>query len=266
MHRTEELKSFIRILPIWSVGILLVTSAANNFTLGIVQAKTMNRHLAGDFRIPPATIFIFSVVSMLLTLTIYDRLAVPLARRFTNRPDGISHLRRIGVGLAISIFSNVASALVESRRRRRRAGHKMSVFWLVPQYAVHGATEGLASVGLMEFLYDQSPESMRSVSAALYWLSISAGHYGSTVLVTMVNDFTKNSKQGSWLQNDINEGRLDYFYWLVAGLQVSNFVYYLVCAKFYVFKRLEIAGDRRPAEDVEERAGGEIELAVAAEA
>ncbi|KAK8928346.1 putative nitrite transporter [Platanthera zijinensis] len=242
VHRIEELKSIIRILPIWSTVILISTAASNNYTFAIVQAKTMDCHVAGSFKIPPATLSIFSSAAMLLTIAFYDRVLVPIARRLTGRPEGISHLRRVGIGLAISILSNVAAALVESRRRADSAHGQLSVFWLVPQYVVHGMADGFASVGLLEFLYDQSPESMRSTATALFWLSISAGQYGGTVLVSMVSKFTRSSgTQGSWLQDNINEGRLDCFYWLVAGLQLFNFAYFLFCAKFYVFKRLETA-------------------------
>lgn len=252
VHRVEELKFIVRIIPIWSVGIIIV-AAANNFTFPIVQAKAMDRHIAGHFHIPPATLLIFSAITMLLTLSMYDRILIPLAKKLTGNPGGISPFRRIGVGLAIYILSNVSAALVESQRRRTAV--KLNVFWLVPQYALHGVAEAFAAVGLMEFLYDQAPESMKSLSAALYWLSISLGHYGGTLLVTMVNEFTRKSlKSGSWLQDDIDKGRLDYFYWLLAGLEVFNLGYFLFCARFYVFKRLEIVSD------LEEKGGDEVDL------
>ncbi|PKU83241.1 putative nitrite transporter [Dendrobium catenatum] len=277
VHRIEELKSIIRMLPIWSVGILIITASSHNHTFTIIQAKSMDRHLAGNFQIPAATLSIFSIVSMLLTLAIYDRLLTPLVRRLTRRPTGLSYLQRIAVGLAISLLSNISAALVESRRRSTAVTHGLadhpsatvpiSVFWLVPQYAIHGIAEAFTSVGHMEFLYDQSPESMRSTAAALFWLAVSLGHYGGTLLVILVSDFTKRSKQGNWLQNNINKGRLDYYYWLVAGLQVFNFLYYLVCARFYTFKPLEIAGDENMGKVVDGETGGggcDVELAAGA--
>ncbi|KAG0453400.1 hypothetical protein HPP92_024704 [Vanilla planifolia] len=51
----------------------------------------------------------------------------------------------------------------------------MSVFWLVPQYVVHDISEAFYNVGHMEFIYDQSSESMRSMAAVLYWLSVALG-------------------------------------------------------------------------------------------
>ncbi|KAG1370981.1 putative protein NRT1/ PTR FAMILY 3.1 [Cocos nucifera] len=269
VHRVEELKSIIRMIPIWSVGILLVTAASHNYTFTLLQARSMDRHLAPKFQIPPATLSIFTVVTMLLSLAFYDRVFVRVARRFTGNPSGITYLQRMGIGLAISIFANVAAALVETKRKAAAAKHGLldsptvtvpiSVFWLVPQYAIHGLGDAFSSVGHMEFLYDQAPESMRSTAAALFWLAASIGNYMGTVLVILVNDYTK----GEWLQDNINRGKLDYYYWLVTGLQVINLGYYIICAMFYTFKPLEVAkpAAENPPKVVDEEVGaGELEF------
>lgn len=164
----------------------------------------------------------------------------------------------MGIGLGIALFANVAAALVETKRKAVAANHGLldspqaivpiSVFYLVPQYAIHGIADAFTSVGHMEFLYDQAPESMRSTAAALFWLAISAGNYLGTLLVTLVHEYTK--KRGDWLQDNINRGKLDYYYWLVTGLQVLNLVFYVACATHYTFKPLEVVVN-------EEEKGGE---------
>lgn len=99
------------------------------------------------------------------------------------------------------------------------------------------------SIGHLEFFYDQSPETMRSTAMALFWTSISAGNYLSTLLVTLVHSYTAGPDGYNWLRNDnINKGKLENFYWLITLLQVFNFFYYVVCAKFYTFKPLETQG------------------------
>ncbi|EEE63712.1 hypothetical protein OsJ_18530 [Oryza sativa Japonica Group] len=249
VHRVEELKSIVRLLPIWSAGILLATAASHNGTFTIQQARTMDRHLTPRLEIPPATMSIFTTVAMLAGLALYDRAFVPLARRVTGLPSGITYFQRMAIGLGISILGVASAALVEVRRRGAAADHGLldspaavvpiSVFWLVPQYAVHGVAEAFSSVAHMEFLYDQAPESMRSSAAALFWLSSSLGNYMGTVLVTAVQRATRGG--GEWLQDNINRGRLDCYYWLVTTLMVLNLGYYLVCFHFYTMKPLEVA-------------------------
>lgn len=38
------------------------------------------------------------------------------------------------------------------------------------------------------------------------------------------------------MNNDINKGRLDYYYFLIAGLGALNLVYLMFCAKHYRYK------------------------------
>lgn len=269
VHRVEEFKSIIRMIPIWAVGILLVTANSHNHTFAIQQARSMDRHLTARFQIPPASMNIFSALSMLLGLAFYDRVFVPIARRITRRPSGITYIQRMGIGLAIAIFATVAAALVEIKRKAVASDHGLldkqkttvpiSVFWLMPQFAIHGLAEAFMSVGHMEFLYDQAPESMRSTAAALYWLAVSIGNYMGTFLVTLVHHYTK--KKGDWLQDNINRGKLDYYYWLVSGLQVLNLGYFIICAWFYTFKPLEAAKSEHPSKVVDEEVGGgEVEV------
>ncbi|KAG2627518.1 hypothetical protein PVAP13_3KG127457 [Panicum virgatum] len=199
VHRVEELKS------------ILIAAASHNFTFAIQQARTMDRHLTASFQIPPATMIIFTTLSMLASLALYDR----------------ALFQRMGARLAVSVLGVMAGALVEARRRAAAAEHGLldkpaavvpvSVFWLVPQYALHGVSDALSTVGHMEFLYDQSPESMRSSAAALFWVAGSLGNYLGTALVAVV----QSASGGVWLQDNINRGRLDYYYWLVTFLLKS---------------------------------------------
>jgi dipeptide/tripeptide permease len=251
VHRVEEIKSIVRMLPIWAAGILMVTASSHNSSFAIQQARTMDRDITPSFKMPPASMLIFNNLAMLLTLAFYDRVLVRVLRRFTGRPNGITHLQRTGVGMTIAMLGNVAAAAVEKRRRSVAATSGMldapkgatlpiSVFWLVPQYAIHGVANAFMDVGRMEFLYDQAPESMRSTAAALYWLTISAGSYLGTLLVTIVHEKTRGS--GQWLQDNLNRGKLDNYYWLVVGLEGLNLIYFFVCVKYYTFKPLETVG------------------------
>ncbi|XP_059643183.1 protein NRT1/ PTR FAMILY 3.1-like [Cornus florida] len=250
IHRVEELKSIIRMLPIWAAGILLVTSHSHLHSFTIQQARTMDRHFShhSTFQMPPASLSIFSILVVLVGLVVYERLFVPIARRFTGNPAGITCLQRMGVGFSVNILSTIVSALVEIKRKGVAANHGLldkpravipvSVFWLVPQFCLNGVAEVFMSVGHLEFLYDQSPESMRSTAAALYWIATSIGNYIGTLLVSLVHSFT--GKERNWLlDRNLNRGRLDYYYWLVTGIQVINLIYYVFCAYFYTYKPLE---------------------------
>ncbi|XP_039129201.1 protein NRT1/ PTR FAMILY 3.1-like [Dioscorea cayenensis subsp. rotundata] len=248
VHRVEELKSLIHIIPIWAVGIFFIATASNIGTFAILQARTMDRKL-GHLKIPPATMSIFLDISTILTLAFYDRIFVPVARRITGRPSGITSLQRMIIGVVISMLCYVVAALAEIKRKsvakeyglldKPKAVIPVSVFWVAPQYIVYGMAEAFLSVGQMEFLYDQAPESMRSIAVALYWLAIAIGDYVSSGIVALVNKCSKN--HGDWLQDNINRGKLDYYWWLMTGLEFLNLIYLIICVKFYTYKRLEMS-------------------------
>ncbi|XP_011008009.1 PREDICTED: protein NRT1/ PTR FAMILY 3.1 [Populus euphratica] len=250
VHRVEELKSIIRMGPIWAAGILLITAYAQQNTFSLQQAKSMDRHLTKSFQIPAGSMSVFTMTSMLTTIACYDRILVPVARKFTGLERGISFLHRMGIGFVISIFATLVAGFVEIKRKHVASAHGLinshqpipiPVFWLVPQYCLHGIAEAFMSIGHLEFFYDQAPESMRSTAMALFWTAISVGNYTSTLLVTLVHKFSAGSDGSNWLPDDnLNKGKLEYFYWLITLLQVANLMYYLFCAKMYTFKPIQV--------------------------
>nr|GMC79296.1 protein NRT1/ PTR FAMILY 3.1-like [Ipomoea batatas]GMC86036.1 protein NRT1/ PTR FAMILY 3.1-like [Ipomoea batatas] len=252
VHRVEELKCILRMVPVWAAGILLITSYSHVGSFTIQQARSMDRHLSQShsFQIPPATMSVFTVLTVLIGLALYERVFVPFIRRFTGNPAGITCLQRMGIGFAVNILATVVSALIEIKRKAVAERYNLldepaaiipiSVFWLIPQYCLHGIAEVFMSVGHLEFLIEQSPESMRSTAAALNSLTSSIGNYMGTLVVSLVHSYTGRGNEGNWLPDrNLNRGKLENYYWLITGIQALNLVYYVTCARFYRYKPLE---------------------------
>jgi peptide/histidine transporter 3/4 len=151
----------------------------------------------------------------------------------------------MGIGLVISIFSMVAAGVLEVVRLRVAATHGMldskdflpiSIFWQVPQYFIVGAAEVFTFVGQIEFFYDQSPDAMRSMGAALSLTTNALGNYLSTLLVVIVTAISTRNGGLGWIPDNLNRGHLDYFFWLLAVLSAINFVVYLFIANWYKYK------------------------------
>ncbi|KAI3683899.1 hypothetical protein L1987_84414 [Smallanthus sonchifolius] len=126
------------------------------------------------------------------------------------------------------------SAIVETIRRdmagsNTTADDNMSAMWLVPQYVLLGLAEGSNVVGLMEYCYSEIPKSMSSVAMAVFTMSSAVAGVVGSVLVNTVNSITSRGGHVSWLSSDINEGHLDYYYWLLSFLNLLNFLYFLIC-------------------------------------
>ncbi|XP_075489798.1 protein NRT1/ PTR FAMILY 8.1-like [Primulina tabacum] len=242
--QVEELKAIIRLLPVWATGIIFATVYGQMGTLFVLQGLTMNPHM-GDFEIPAASIGIFDTISVIFWVPIYDRIIVPVARRFTGHKNGITQLQRMGIGLFISIFSMLCAGILELVRLRivKRNNYyeltqiPMSIFWQVPQYFIIGCAEVFFFIGQLEFFYEQAPDAMRSLCSALQLTTVALGNYLSTLLVTIVTKIsTRNGKLG-WIPDNLNYGHLHYFFWLLAGLSMLNLWAFLLVAKFYTYKK-----------------------------
>uniref|UniRef100_A0A0D6QTJ4 Major facilitator superfamily (MFS) profile domain-containing protein n=1 Tax=Araucaria cunninghamii TaxID=56994 RepID=A0A0D6QTJ4_ARACU len=245
IRKVEEVKMVLRLLPIWSTCIMFWTVYSQMTTFSVVQADTMDR-TTGSFKIPSASLQVFLVGSIMFFATFSEKFLVPFMRRITGNVQGITSLQRIAVGLVLSIFAMLAAALVEKKRldvaqehgltQKRRATVPLSVYWLVPQYFLVGAGEAFAYVGQLEFFIKESPVSMKSMSTGLFLSTLSLGFYLSSLLVTLVNKITIHGKNKGWLPNNLNRGRLDYFYWLLAVLSVINLLIFFVFARWYKYK------------------------------
>ncbi|KAG2677596.1 hypothetical protein I3760_12G104800 [Carya illinoinensis] len=255
----EEVKLIVRMLPIWATTIMFWTIYAQMSTFSVSQATTMDRHI-GSFQIPAASLTVFFVGSILLTVPIYDRIIAPIAGKVLKNPQGLTPLQRIGVGLVFSIFAMVAAALTELKRLRAARSYgltenptaeiPLSVFWLVPQFFLVGSGEAFTYIGQLDFFLRECPKGMKTMSTGLFLSTLSLGFFVSSVLVSIVHKVT--GKRRPWLANNLNQGKLYDFYWLLAILSALNLVLYLVCSKWYVYKDKRLADEGIELEEVAE--------------
>ncbi|OIT27571.1 protein nrt1 ptr family 5.7, partial [Nicotiana attenuata] len=94
----------------WSAGIITAAAAesletynSQAATFFIKQGVQLNRKIIHNFEIPPASIFALAAVGMIISVTIYEKILVPVLRRATGNERGISILQRIGIGMIYSV-------------------------------------------------------------------------------------------------------------------------------------------------------------------
>uniref|UniRef100_A0A0E0EQE8 Major facilitator superfamily (MFS) profile domain-containing protein n=1 Tax=Oryza meridionalis TaxID=40149 RepID=A0A0E0EQE8_9ORYZ len=238
----EEVKQLVRMLPTWATTILFWTVYAQMTTFSVSQAAVMDRRLSTSFVIPAGSLTVFFVAAILLTVPLYDRLLAPLLRRLTANPRyDLSPLHRIFVGLLLAALAMVAAALTE--RARRDAAVTLSVFYLLPQFLLVGAGEAFTYIGQLDLFLRECPKGMKTMSTGLFLSTLSLGFFFSTALVTVVHKLTADSRR-PWLADNLDEGRLDNFYWLLGGISVVNLAVFVAAARGYVYreKRLADAG------------------------
>lgn len=217
-------------------------------TLSVQQAYTLNTHM-GRLKLPVTCMPVFPGLSIFLILSLYYSTFVPLSRRITGHPHGASQLQRVGIGLAVSILSVAWAGVFERYRRNYAIKHdyeaifltampNLSAYWLLIQYCLIGIAEVFCLVGLLEFLYQEAPDAMRSMGAAYAAVAGGLGCFAATILNNIIDSITEDKEKGrpSWLAQNINTGRFDYLYWLLTALSVINFCAFLYSARKYEYR------------------------------
>ncbi|KAJ3707712.1 hypothetical protein LUZ61_011417 [Rhynchospora tenuis] len=244
----KEAKELLKLFPIWATCLVYALVFAQFSTFFIKQAATLDRRIGRTFQVPPAALGSVIDVSVAAFLPIYDKVIVPLARKITKIPSGITMLQRIGIGMMVSLLSMVIAALVEMKRLKTARDFglvdepdvpiPMSLWWIVPQYILVGMADVFTMVGLQELFYDQVPDQWRSLGLSLYLSIFGMGNYISSFTVSLIDKITTENGD-SWFTNNLNQGHLDYFYWLLAGLSAVAFLAYYFIAQAYVYKNKE---------------------------
>lgn len=236
--KVEEVKMMARLLPVWATTIIFWTTYAQMITFSVEQAATMERSL-GSFQIPAGSLTVFFVAAILISLAVYDRVIVPLWKKWKGKP-GFNSLQRIAIGLILSTLGMAAAAMAEKKRLnvaiavgRDTQTLPISVYFLIPQFFLVGAGEAFIYTGQLDFFITQSPKSMKTMSTGLFLTTLSLGFFLSSFLVSLIKSVTAKRNTEGWLADDINYGKLDYFYWLLTLLSLINFVAFMVCAIWF---------------------------------
>ncbi|KAH1115748.1 hypothetical protein J1N35_009126 [Gossypium stocksii] len=254
--QVEEVKCILRLLPIWLCTIIYSVVFTQMASLFVEQGAAM-KVIVLNFRIPPASMSSFDILSVALFIFLYRRILDPLVSRLRKKSSkGLTELQRMGIGLIIAILAMVSAGIVECYRLKYankdcihcEGSSSLSIFWQVPQYAFIGASEVFMYVGQLEFFNAQTPDGLKSFGSALCMTSISLGNYVSSLLVTMVMKISTEDHMPGWIPGNLNKGHLDRFYFLLAGLTTIDLAVYIACARWYKCIKLEGKGDENDDE------------------
>ncbi|KAL9232095.1 hypothetical protein vseg_007240 [Gypsophila vaccaria] len=236
----EGLKSLIRVIPIWSSCIMMTVSFNS---IPVLLAKTMDRHLGPKFEIPAASFGTFVVIVIFVWILVYDRVLLPLASKICGRPVRLCVKLRMGIGLGFSFMSMLAAAAVEHVRRQRaisegfenspQAVLQMSAMWTIPQCIFGGLADAFNGIGQNEFYYSELPKNMSSVATSLSGLGMGFGSLIGSLILNIVNRATRKGGEKGWIADNVNRGHYDYYYWLLAILNLLNIMYYMYCSWIY---------------------------------
>jgi proton-dependent oligopeptide transporter, POT family len=147
-----------------------------------LQADRMRRDVLG-FHVASGQVQTLDAAFVLTLIPVFAVFVYPALER---RGVRVTALRKMTVGMFVTVLSFVAAALVEARLGE--AGAPPHVVWQVPQYLFLTIGEVLVSVTALEFAYAESPKRLKSVVMGLWYLTIATGSI-LTAVVAWVNRF-----------------------------------------------------------------------------
>ncbi|XP_043709105.1 protein NRT1/ PTR FAMILY 6.2-like [Telopea speciosissima] len=237
--KVEEVKMMVRLLPIWATTIYFWVIHSQVLTFSVEQASTVDRSI-GNFQIPPGSFNAFYIFGILVGGIFYDQVIISLMKRWKGR-HGFTNFQRIAIGFVIGILAMVVASIVETRRIsviKSVGGNVVTLplkfYILIPQFFIVGVAEAFMYSGQLDFFITRSRKGMKSISTGLFLSTIGLGFFISSFMVSIINSVTGTQVGTGWLTSNINYGKLYYFYALIAGLVVIDFIFYLLCAVWYV--------------------------------
>lgn len=241
--QVEDVKALLRVVPVFILFIVYWTIYFQMQTSFLIQGKYMKLKFS-KFTVPAASLSIFDCVAVLVLIPIMDHIIYPLLRycgiRFTP-------LRRIGVGMVLAAASMVVAGVVEKKRRNvwdsgfslnqtvfgeNVSASDLNIFLQVPQFMLIGSSEVLASITGLEFAYSQAPSCFKGLVMGTFLLTSALGNYLASLLVLIV----RSASSHTWYPSNPNEGKMENFFFLLAGLMIVNFVVFLFVASSYIYK------------------------------
>ncbi len=219
----EGLSALANLIPLYLCVAMFWSLFDQTASAWVLQAEKMNRVLIDfsiggrDFRWEALSSQLQAVnpILVMILIPIFSYGIYPLLGRFFE----VKPLRKVGIGLFLTVFSFAIPALVEQRISDGETPH---IIWQILAYAVITMAEVMVSITTLEFSYTQAPKRMKSLIMAVYMLSVSAGNLFTAVV-------------NSVIQRPDGTSRLDGadYYWFFTGTMLATACVFAIWSRFY---------------------------------
>ena len=95
-----------------SSGMIMSANISQNY---FFQAKSINRKIGSSFEISADSFSMFNVIFLIHWVALYDRIILPITSRIMGKHVHFSTRKRMGGGMLLSLFSMIATAIVEGK-------------------------------------------------------------------------------------------------------------------------------------------------------
>ncbi|MBL7665705.1 MAG: POT family MFS transporter [Bacteriovoracaceae bacterium] len=180
--KIEELKGVGQVARVY-IGIILFWALFDQHaSTWILQAEQMDLNFLG-IQLLASQIQTLNPILVMCMIPLFALVIYPMVEKVTGKP--FTPLKKMGTGMFLAAASFVPAAIIQYRLD---AGVQMSVGWQFFQYFLITASELMVSIVGLEFSYTQAPRSMKSTMMSIFFLTIVAGNF-LTSIIAKINVF-----------------------------------------------------------------------------
>jgi POT family proton-dependent oligopeptide transporter len=222
----EGLKALAKLFIIYAFIAMFWALFDQQGSAWVLQAARMDRRFGIDW--DPSQAQWLNPALVLLFIPLFNRVVYPAFDRFWP----LTPLRKISIGLFLTVFAFLVPAWVEARLD---AGESVNIAWQLGGYILITAAEILVSITALEFSYTQAPKRMKSLVMGAFLMSVSIGN----LFTAGVNYFIQNPDGTSKLEGPS-------YYLFFAGAMAVTAILFVPVAAWY--KEETYIQDEAPSE------------------
>ncbi|KAL7136283.1 hypothetical protein ABFS83_10G019200 [Erythranthe nasuta] len=237
----EMTKAVIRMIPVFMTLIFCGVVFAIGFTYFMAQLSHMNPKV-GRLKVPTIVLVWFFKKAQMKCVD-FSGDFLDMLHLTKLAPRKFASALGIVISMMLAILSCVTAAKVENRRLGVVREHglvdkpdetvPMTMFWLLPQFLLLGAFDGVLHTTVLQFFFHESPVPMQRYLPIFVSGVSSVGVLCSVLSVFVVGKISERGGKTNWFQHGLNQSRLDKYYWTLAWLMGVNIVIFVVAAIWY---------------------------------
>jgi POT family proton-dependent oligopeptide transporter len=216
--RGDGWKSLLKLVPIYVFAAVFWSLYDQTGSAWVLQADKMDRHWLG-YEWLSSQIQAINPLLILVLIPFFSYIGYPAI----NRVFRLTQLRKISIGLFLTVVAFTISALAQ---QRIDAGQTPSIGWQLIAFLVITIAEVMVSVTGLEFSYTQAPREMKSFVMSMWMLTVTFGN----LFTTLVNKLIQKPKPDGTVEVLLKGA--DY-YWFFTEVMLGAAVLFIFVAFFY---------------------------------
>uniref|UniRef100_A0A6J0TLX4 Solute carrier family 15 member 3 n=1 Tax=Pogona vitticeps TaxID=103695 RepID=A0A6J0TLX4_9SAUR len=245
---TKILPVLLTLIPYWMVYFQMQSTyylqglhlfIPNIFDHSYLNSSGFLAAVDGEYTLPDAWLLLANVVVLLILVPLKDRVIDPFLAKRKLLP---SALKRMALGMLFGLGSVIIAGVLETKRlqyvnnnqtisqhigKDEYVAASLSIWWQIPQYLLIGISEIFASIPGLEFAYSESPKSMQGAIMGLFFFISGVGSLLGSGLLALLS-----LPDTGWMfcpedYGNINKCRMDYYFFLLAGIQTATCVLFV---------------------------------------